>query len=245
VISALVNGWRRLGPSLVVSRHSALPVLRRRVGTSSRSIAVRVLSLLCGSILIGTAITLLVQAELGLPPYDVLASGLADRLGLTLGQAGWMVAASLFALAAALGQRPSPWGVAYIMANGLAIDATAQLINRPESMAGRVGFLLAAIMFMAGGVNLVLFSGTTGGPFELLMTAGERWGLNRVVTRTALDGGVLVAGLALGGAFGIGTVVYAALMGLVLQAVGQVFADHRAGRRQRLAERRELVGSPG
>lgn len=191
--------------------------------------------------MIGTSVSLLVVADLGLPPYDVLSSGLGQVFGITLGQAGWIVAGILFAVATALGLRPSLWSVAYILANGLAIDATAGLVNQPDTIIGQLGFLLAAVVIMAGGVNLVLFSGTTGGPFELLMTAGEQRGLSRVATRSALDGGVLVIGVVIGGAFGIGTVLYAALMGLVLQAVSQVFADHRAGRSQRLARHVELV----
>ncbi|MEL6983921.1 MAG: hypothetical protein AAFO29_15955, partial [Actinomycetota bacterium] len=205
--SALVRGWRRLRPSLVLSRHSALPVLRRRLGAPTRSFAVRALSLACGSTMIGSSITLMVAADLGLPPYDVLSSGLGQLLGITLGQAGWVLAGTLFAAAALLGQRPGPWSVAYILANGLVIDATAGLVNQPSSLIGQIGFLLAAIGLMAGGVNLVLFSGTTGGPFELLMTAGEQRGLSRVTTRSSLDIGVLASGIALGGAFGVGTVL--------------------------------------
>lgn len=193
--------------------------------------------------MIGSSITLMVAADLGLPPYDVLSSGLGDLFGITLGQAGWILAGTLFAAAIVLGQRPGPWSVAYILANGLVIDATSGLVNQPATVVGQAGFLLAAILLMAGGVNLVLFSGTTGGPFELLMTAGEQRGLSRVATRSTLDVGVLASGVAIGGAFGIGTVVHAALMGLVLQVVGQVFADHQAGRRQRLADRPALVDS--
>ncbi len=55
--------------------------------------------------------------------------------------------------------------------------------------------------------------------------------------RTGLDVGVLVLGVALGGPFGVGTVIYAALMGLVLHVVGQALADHSVGRHRRIAER--------
>lgn len=195
------------------------------------------LSLACGSTLIGASVAMLVQADLGLPPYDVLSSGVAGQIGLSLGQAGWLVAGVLFAVATVLGKRPSAWSVAYILANGLAIDGIAHLLNSPETLPGRLGFLFAAIIMMASGINLVLYSGTTGGPFELLMLAGEDRGISRIATRYGLDIGVLVVGILLGGAFGIGTVVHAALMGVVLQVVSQVFADHRAGRAQRLAER--------
>lgn len=228
----------------VFSRHSALPELRRLIGPTSRSLAVRVASLAAGSTMIGTSVALLVQAGLGLPPYDVLSSGLAGRLGLTLGQSGWLIATTLFAIATLLGRRPSPWGVAYILGNGLAIDGVAHLLNQPESMIGRVVFLVSAAFVMSVGINLVLYSGTTGGPFELLMKAAEDRGISRMATRYALDGGVMVIGIALGGTFGIGTLAYALLMSLVLQVVSQVFADHRAGRRQRIEEgQRALAGA--
>jgi uncharacterized membrane protein YczE len=224
----------RLGHLLGSSRHSALPELRRRVGPTSRSLAVRAVALACGSTLIGLAVALLVQADLGLPPYDVLSSGVASKLGVTLGQAGWILAGLLLLLAAGLGRRPSGWGIAYIVANGLAVDGMAHLVNQPESVPGRVLFLVGAVVVMAAGVNLVLYSGTTGGPFELLMLAGEDRGVSRVGTRYALDGGVLAIGLLIGGTFGIGTMIYTVLMGITLQVISQAFADHGAGRRHRL-----------
>ncbi len=233
----LVAYWRRLRPGFLLSRHSALPELRRRLVPASRSLGARAVFLACGATLIGTAVAMLVEADLGLPPYDVLASGLAARLGLTLGQGAWLVAAFLFVAATVLGRRPGPWGVAYMIGIGLAIDAVANLLNQPETMAGRIGFLAVGTVVMAGGINLVLYSGTTGGPFELLMAAAEDRGVSRIVARYGLDLGVLSAGLALGGTVGVGTLAYAATMGLVLQAVSQVFADHRAGRQQRLAAR--------
>ncbi len=185
--------------------------------------------------MIGAAVALLVQADLGLPPYDVLSSGIQGKLGVSLGQAGWLVAGVLFVIATILGQRPSGWGIAYILANGLAVDAMGGLLNAPESIAGQVAFVVSGIVVMAIGVNVVLFSGTTGGPFELLMAAGEVRGIARLKTRYALDVGVLVLGLGLGGAFGAATVIYAALMGIALQAINQMFLDFGVGRSVRLS----------
>ncbi len=238
---------RRVVSLLGASRHSALPTVRRHVGSRARPIAVRIAALGCGSLLIGTAVALLVQADLGLAPYDVLSSGLAGRLGITLGQAGWAIAGLLFAVAALLGRRPSLWGVAYIASIGLAIDGTGHLLNAPVTMPGRVAFLLAAIVVMSIGINLVLFSGTTGGPFELLMAAGEQRGLRRIHVRYGLDGGVLLIGIAIGGSFGVGTLVFAALMGPTFAVTSQVLIDYDAGRRLRLSMAEpgpaELAGS--
>ncbi len=216
------------------SRHSALPALRSRIDAVTRPLAVRILFLSGGSTCIGAAVALLVQADLGLPPYDVLSSGLQSLLGISLGQAGWLVAAVLFAVAALFGRRPSPWGVAYILANGVAVDTMAHLLNSPDGIAGRLAFVAVAVVVMALGVNLVLYSGTTGGPFELLMAAGEDRGIPRLRVRYVLDVGVLLIGLALGGSFGPGTLLYAAMMGLTLQEMSQVFADYDRGRTARL-----------
>lgn len=227
----LTNALRLIG----ASRHSALPVVRERVRPIVRSASKRSAALILGSTLIGAAVGLLVQADLGLAPYDVLSSALEIRLGVSLGQAGWIVAAVLFVVSSALRHRPSIWGIGYIVANGIAVDATSWLLNEPPTMTGRVLFVCAGIVIMALGVNVVLYSGTTGGPFELLMLAGEDHGINRMHVRYFLDVTVLVLGIVLGGAFGIATVVYALLMGLVLEAVRQVFLDYDTGRQVRLS----------
>jgi len=52
-------------------------------------------------------------------------------------------------------------------------------------------------------------------------------------TRYFLDVAVLVIGILLGGTFGVATLMYAALMGLALQAIRQVFADYDTGRQLR------------
>jgi len=216
------------------SRHSALPLVRERVQPVIRTVGQRSAALSLGSILIGVAVGLLVQADLGLAPYDVLSSGIERLMGISLGQAGWIVAAVLFVVSSLLGHRPSVWGIGYIVANGVAVDTTSWLLNEPGSITARLAFVVAGIVVMALGVNVVLYSGTTGGPFELLMLAGEDRGIQRTHTRYFLDVTVLVAGIVLGGAFGIATVVYAALMGLVLQVIRQFFIDYDTGRKARL-----------
>jgi len=193
-----------------------------------------VVALVIGSTLIGAAVGFLVQADLGLAPYDVFSSAIGARLDISLGQAGWIVAGVLFAISSLLGHRPSIWGIGYILANGFAIDATGWLLNAPQTTTSRVLFLLAGTATMAAGVNVVLYSGTTGGPFELLMSAGEDRGISRMAVRYTLDVTVLALGIGLGGDFGPGTIVYAALMGVVLQVLRQAFDDYDRGRQLRL-----------
>ncbi|MFT4656096.1 MAG: putative membrane protein YczE [Candidatus Aldehydirespiratoraceae bacterium] len=216
-----------------MSRNSALSAVRHLSTKAPPSVGVQAVSLVIGSSLIGLAVALLVEARLGLAPYDVLASGLSQRGPLSLGQASWVIAAAFTVAAILLGRRPSSWGIAYVFLNGLAIDAASEILQEPSSMALRIAFVPAGMIAMAAGINVVLHSGTTGGPFELLVAAGEDRGISAVKVRFGLDGGVLMSGVALGGAFGPATVVFGALMGYTIVSGNQALADHRRGRDMR------------
>lgn len=220
-----------------ISRQAALPVARRVSQSRAGSAARQAVSLAIGSSMIGIAVALLVKANLGLTPYDVMSSAIQQLTGLTLGQAGWVLTGSLFAMAAILGKRPSMWGLAYIFLNGVAIDIAIGLIQAPESLVLRVAFVGASIPILAAAISLVVYSGTTGGAFELLMLAGEERGINRIKIRYALDIGVFTLGILLGGKFGIASIVHMFMFGLMLRAGSQALLDHEAGREARLQTR--------
>lgn len=235
VISWLRAASRFVG-RLGFGRQGGLVATRRMFPAKALSPVRKAVSLVVGSSCIGVGVVLLTQAELGLAPYDVLVSGLLPRVGLSFGQTVWLVSAVLFLIAAFLGQRPSRWGIAYVLANGIAIDAVSGTINSPESMAGRILFVVAALAAISGGISVVVHSGSTGGAFELLTAAGEQRGLDRVMVRTTLEVGLLMLGITLGGSFGPATIAIALGIGPVLGLVGQVLADHSHGRAWRLIE---------
>ncbi len=211
-------------------RHGALVAGRRLFPARAHTPARRAFSLFAGSLGIGIGVTLLQQANLGLTPYDVLVSGLQPRIGLSFGQTVWVVSAVLFAAAALLRQFPSRWGIAYVFANGVAIDAVSGFINAPASLVARCLFVALSLVSLCAGISLVVHSGSTGGAFELLMRAGELRGLNRQMVRTSLEVAVFVLGLVLGGSFGPATIVIALGIGPLLGLTSQALADHSRGR---------------
>lgn len=227
-----------------LSRHSALSVARSLAATRPLSITGQAAALALGSGLIGVAVALLVEADFGLAPYDVLSSGISARTGLSLGQAGWVLAAVLFAVAAWLRRPPSVWGIAFVFLNGLAVDAASGILQHPSSIVVRLLFVPAGIFVMAAGVTVVVHSGTTGGPFELLMAAGHDRGRSRVAVRYFLDVGVLTLGLALGGSSGPTTVLYALFMGVSIIAMSQAVEDYREGRARRATAASLDLGGP-
>ena len=181
-----------------ISRHGILAASRKVDTPNNRGGLVRVLNLLMGSVLIGLGVSLFVRANLGVPAYDVMLTALRDRLGLSLGQAGWLFTGLLLTIAFLLGQRPSVAGVAYILANGIAVDTFIQLIREPDDMAVRLLFVVLGTMSIAAAIALVLHAGLTGGSIELLMRAGQERGLDPFRVRTSIELGIVVLGVLLG-----------------------------------------------
>ncbi len=218
----------------LAGRHVSTPTTR----TGSRQTA----ALLLGSSLIGLGVSLFVRAGLGVPAYDVLLTALRDRLGLSLGQAGWLFTGLLFVVASLLGQRPRTSALAYILANGIAVDTFIHLIRSPDQMAVRIGFVVLGTLAIAAAISLILHVGLSGGAFELLMRAGEQRGLNRFHVRTGLEMSVIVAGVALGGDIGPATAMYVVAMSPTLRALQMALSDHRNGRHLRLLSEQANTG---
>lgn len=209
-----------------ISNQIATPTTR----TGARQVA----TLLLGSSLIGLGVSLFVQADLGVPASDVLLTALRDRLGLSLGQAGWLFTGLLFVVASLLGQRPRPSALVYVAANGIAVDTFIHLIRSPDALMVRIGFVVLGTLAIATAISLVLHSGLSGGAFELLMRAGEQRNLNPFHVRTGVEVSVVTAGIALGGDIGPATAVFVAAMAPSLRALQLALSDHRNGRHLRL-----------
>ncbi len=218
-----------------LSRHGAIAFNKTRSPEATRVSLSRAASLLTGSTLIGLGVSFFVHARLGLAPYDVLLSALSPRIGLTHGQSAWLLAAVLFSVAALLGQRPRLSGLAYVAANGFAVDIAVSVIRDAGPMGLRILFAFLGLAAIVGGISLVVHSGLTGGAFELLMNAGRERGQDPIKVRTFLELSILAGGIALGGDFGVATIGFAALVGPTMRAFNQAFSDHRNGRALRRA----------
>jgi len=232
VIRQVLGRLSRLG----FGRAAGLAAARRLYPSVARTPLRRVLSLFGGSVLIGTGVSLFLQAQLGVPPYDVLISAVTGLVPISHGQAAWVLSGLLFGVATLLGRRPSGWGVAYVIATGAAVDAVSGLINAPENLLIRLGFVGIGTLCIAAGVSLVVHAGTTGGVFELLMLAAQDRGFNPSRFRFALEVAVIVAGVVLGGSAGLATAFFALTIAPLLKIIGQALADHSRGRSVRLTE---------
>lgn len=184
--------------------------------------------LLAGLWLFGTGEGLLVLAGLGNSPWTVFAQGIAEQTALRIGTATILVSFGVLLLWIPLGERPGLGTVANAVVIGLAIDATGWLLGAPEALAVRWAAMLGGIALVGLGSGLYINAGLGRGPRDGLMTAlHRRSGRPIALVRAALEVGVLVAGVLLGGLAGIGTVAFALLVGPAVALALRVLPGRR------------------
>ena len=186
---------------------------------------VRLTLLYVGLFLFGFAIALLVLADLGVPPWDVFHTGLANRLGWSLGPT--IVAVSFVVLLAwiPLRERPGLGTVSNAILVGTFIDVSAHLLPdaTPDSLLVRIALVAAGIAINGVATGMYIGARFGPGPRDGLMTAisKRRWSVRTV--RTAIEVCVLAAGVALGGSIGVATVAFAVLIGPIAHLSIPVF----------------------
>lgn len=188
----------------------------------------RLVQLLGGLILYGVSMAMMVQANLGLDPWDVLHQGLAPRLGLSFGLTVNLIGLAVLALWLPLRQRPGVGTVLNILVIGTVTDIALAVLPRPDDLLRRFLMLVAGIVLngIAGGAYIG--AGLGPGPRDGLMTGFcRKTGLPVKAVRTAIELTVLAVGWMLGGTVGLGTVLYAASIGWVVHYALPAFTLER------------------
>jgi uncharacterized membrane protein YczE len=177
----------------------------------------RLVQLLWGLALYGISMALMLRANLGLDPWDVLHQGLAPRIGLSFGMTVNVLGLIVLLLWIPLRQRPGIGTVLNIIVIGTVVDLSLTMLPAPEGFPVRFAFLIAGIVLngIAGGAYIG--AGLGPGPRDGLMTGiAARAGWPIKIVRTAIELSVLAIGWFLGGTVGIGTVLYAVTIGWVV-----------------------------
>ncbi|WP_369043967.1 YczE/YyaS/YitT family protein [Streptomyces sp. Midd1] len=195
------------------------------VSSGPRRLPCRLVQLYAGLALYGGSSALLVEAGLGLEPWNVLHQGLAELTGLTIGVVSIIVGAAVLLLWIPLRQRPGLGTVSNVFVVGIAMDGTLALLPDTHSLAVRVPLLLAGVVLNGMATGLYITAAFGPGPRDGLMTGlHRRTGRSVRLVRTVLEVAVVATGFALGGTVGVGTVLYAVAIGPLAQLFLRVFA---------------------
>ncbi|MFB6938363.1 membrane protein YczE [Streptomyces chartreusis] len=188
-------------------------------------LARRLSQLYIGLTLYGVSSAMLVEAGLGLEPWNVLHQGLAELTGLTIGVLSIIVGAAVLLLWIPLRQRPGLGTVSNVFVVGVAMDGALALLPEAHSLAVRIPLLVAGILLNGAATGLYIAARFGPGPRDGLMTGlHRRTGRSIRLMRTAVEIAVVVTGFALGGTVGIGTLLYALSIGPLAQLFLRVFA---------------------
>jgi uncharacterized membrane protein YczE len=180
-------------------------------------------SLVFGLFLFALGIVLILESKLGLSPWDVLNQGLSRHTPLSFGMANVAVALVVLVLGWRLGGKIGIGTVGNAVLVGsfiqglTAIDAVTQLSH--DGLSVRIPLLLLGIALIGPASAFYICADLGAGPRDTLMLVGSRrTGMRVGIVRAGLELCALAAGIALGGTFGVGTVLFALLVGPVVES---------------------------
>jgi hypothetical protein len=164
--------------------------------------------------LFGTGEALLVASHLGNTPWTVLAQGVSRHSSLSIGEATFAISLVVLLAWIPLRERPGFGTLANAVIIAVAIDAMLRVLPEPSGAIGRIAEVVAAIVSIGVGSGLYLTTWLGPGPRDGWMTGlARRLNAPIAYVRLSIELAALVAGWALGGRVGLGTVVFALTIG--------------------------------
>lgn len=178
-----------------------------------------------GFLLYGLALALIIRADLGTTTWLVFEIPLADIFKITIGRMTVFVGFTVLVLALAMREKVG-WGtLGNILSIGPWLDFCLWLL---PPISGNL--FLQILFFFAGilvqGIATAVYIGVDAGagPRDSMMLAIHRvTGVSIRLARGALEALVVLVGWLLGGPLGIGTVVFALLIGPSVQWAFKLF----------------------
>jgi hypothetical protein len=177
--------------------------------------------LVIGLWIFGTGDAVIIAAGLGVAPWTVLAQGIAQTPALsidwTIGEATFFISVIVLFLWIPLKERPGIGTILNAILIAAAIDIMEPKLPHPQDPLFQVIQVLIGTILVGIGSGFYLTANLGPGPRDGWMTGIQR--ITKVPigrVRTIIEIIVLVIGWQLGGIFGIGTIIFAFLIGPIV-----------------------------
>lgn len=213
------------GPRVRVTQTPTLPP----VPEASRSAFIprdrpieRIVRCLFGLVLFGVGITLLIESDLGAAPWDVFHTGVSELTGISTGWVIVITGVLLLLLWIPLRERPGLGTILNATVIGIVVDIALPIIGEPDQLIVRLVMMVGGVVVVAIGSGFYIGAGLGPGPRDGLMTGLAKHSIaGRSISvragRTFVEVVVLVIGVVLGGAIGIGTAAFTFGIGPLVQ----------------------------
>ena len=194
--------------------HKTIPITPWRAASRWDLSVSRVSILFFGLFTFGIGDSLLIQSGLGNAPWSVLAQGLAKTFDSEIGLLTFIVSAIVLLLWIPLKEKPGFGTVANIVIIAGGIQLGIDFIPTTENTIVGLIYVFLGIALVGAGSSLYITCGLGPGPRDGLMTAlHHKTGVRVGRVRLAIEGTVLILGALLGGVLGVGTALFALLIG--------------------------------
>ena len=174
----------------------------------------RTVILFFGLFIFGLGDSLLIQSDIGNAPWSVLAQGISKHLDITMGWSTFGISTLVLLLWIPLREKPGFGTLSNIVIIASAIQVGVSVFPMQDSYVVGILYCLLGIAMVGLGSSLYITCGLGPGPRDGLMTAlHHRSGIRIGRVRFAIEGSVLILGWFLGGTLGLGTLLFATLIG--------------------------------
>jgi len=173
-------------------------------------LAARLPRLIVGLILFGFGIAVMVVANLGLSPWEVLHQGISRNTGIPIGTVGIITGVLVLVLWIPLKERIGIGTILNVILIGVVVDLTLWAMpDTIDEMWLRWVLMLGGTVVIAFGSGLYIGAGLGPGPRDGLMMGLQRKGMNVGIARIGIEVSVLIIGWLMGGTVGSGPLVFA------------------------------------
>jgi uncharacterized membrane protein YczE len=191
-----------------------------RLAPSGRRLPRRLVQLYTGLVLFGVSMGMVVRSALGNIPWDVLHQGLSQVTGLPFGTVAVIVSLLVLILWVPLRERPGLGTISNALVIGPCAEITLRLIPEHLPLWSRVVLFVGGVLLNAVATAAYIGARFGPGPRDGLMTGPvSRTGGSIGLVRTSIEVVVVLIGWLLGGTFGVGTVLFALVIGPLIHVL--------------------------
>ena len=194
--------------------HKTVPITPWRAEGRWQLSPTRVLILFAGLIIFGLGDSLLIQGNQGNAPWTVFAQGITIKTGMSIGFATLLISTFVLLIWIPLREKPGFGTLSNIILIATFIQVGTEIFPEQHSFLPGIAFDLIGIAMVGLGSSLYITCGLGPGPRDGAMTGIHyRTGIRVGRVRLGIELVVLVIGWLLGGTVGIGTALFALLIG--------------------------------
>jgi uncharacterized membrane protein YczE len=184
----------------------------------------RLIRLNVGLMFYGLGLAMIVEAQIGLPPWDVFAKGISIQLGTSYGIASVIVSALVLLAWIPLKVKPGIGSILNAILIGLWSDVFIPQIPEIAGYWGNLAMFLVGMVTVALATGIYITSYLGSGPRDGLMIGTQKklgWPLWQI--RTMYEVLVLILGWLMGGQVREGTLIFAVTIGVLMQWSLRIF----------------------